>query len=157
MVLALLLAGLSPLPLPEKGVLVPVSIHVAETVDQDTVLADRVRALGRAICEHTRYVRLVKDPAIATVPFEVETYEVMDLGGGVTHHITGRYNLHGKWEPFGSWYSGVQPSTPGLGRFVETLIFDPAAIAREMRAEHDDHGRPVPRGAADVARCLADQ
>lgn len=148
-----------PLPeklLPERGMLVPVSVRVAESAGDDAVLSERVARLRRAVCEQARHVRLVEDPAAAAVPFEIETYEITPLGA---HHVSGRFYQQGKWEPFKSWSSGVgeHPLAPGLGRFVETFIFDSNALERERLTERDARGRPVPRNPADVARCMAGQ
>ena len=147
------------LPLPEKGTLVPVSVGVAESAGDDAVLSERVAGLRRAVCEHSRHVRLVEDPTAAAVLFEIETYEITPLhAANDAHHVSGRFYLHGKWEPFESWSNGVSehsPIPPGLGRFVETSIFGSKVARHEGLAEFDARGRPVPRNLADVARCMA--
>lgn len=116
-----LLLLLTSLPLPaEGGPRVPVAIQVAEGANVDE---ERMADLRRAVCDRSYHVRLVEEPAQAAVLFEIDGYEV----DGQRHHITGRYFVGGRWEPFGFWSSGPPSGPPPmLARFVETLTFGPA-------------------------------
>ena len=162
MFLGFLLLALSPLPMPEKGVLIPVSLRVSNGAVDDGQMAERMAALRQSICENSRHVRLVRDAAEAAVPFEVEAYEVSTSeggGGSVEHHIRGRYYLDGKWVSFQSWANGAPPAPSGLGGFVESSMFNSAVIERERieRSRRTAARLPVPRNPTDVARCLGGQ
>ena len=134
----LLMATAAYLPLPPEGT-APLSVHIriADSGEGDPELPHLVAGLERAVCSSARHVRTVSDPREASVVFTVDRYDVTLRGDRQRHHFTGRYYIKGgdpRGKSFGSWAGAEgEPGPPaGLGRFVENILFGPAAT-------HDEH------------------
>jgi hypothetical protein len=146
-----LMMVLAHLPVPEEGSpRVPMYLRVVESAESGSDLFGGIGYLRRSFCAGTYHVRLVDEPEKATAVFEVTSYDVTKLADErQRHHITGRYQFNGKWEPFQSWADSGRPGPPPrLGRFVETSLFGEAFTGDEMK-HTSDGGRGNPGCAAE--------
>jgi hypothetical protein len=139
----LLMTTAAYLPLPAEGAApLPIHIRIAESGEGDPELPHLVAGLQRAVCASSRHVRAVAHAEEASVVFTVDHYDVTMLGDRQRHQFTGRYYIKGG-NPDGERFrscagAGAQPGPPaGLGRFVENILFGPAASEDDLAHARD--------------------
>ena len=128
-----------PLPLPPEGAdPVAISVSLSRELGEQPDMVQRLAQLRRSIRTTRKHVRLAEHRTDAAVRFVITSYEIEPLSGDrERHRIDGHYSSANKWEPFHSISESGRPGLPpGLGRFVETVVFG-AELERYER-QHPD-------------------